>query len=167
MTTEPKEDRRKYSSLRHGHTVGRVYSPTYHSWQAMLARGRYLERDVEQKHVARGIVVCDRWKDFDNFLADMGERPEGKTLDRKDNDGNYEPENCQWSTPTAQARNRRNAKLDFDSAVEVAARMLAGETAKAVAADYGISESLPREILKGRTWKDALAQAKELANDGT
>lgn len=151
-------------ALRHGHTRGRKHSPTYESWRAMLARVRYLERDTEQKHAGRGITVCERWQTFDNFLADMGERPAGSTIDRIDNDGNYRPSNCKWSTPTEQARNRRNAKLTFETAVEVAGRMLAGESSKSVAAVYGLSESLPREILKGRTWKDALARAKELAN---
>ena len=55
----------------------------------------------------RGITICDRWNDFSLFVEDMGERPDGHTLDRKENDGNYEPSNCCWATKPQQQRNRR------------------------------------------------------------
>lgn len=148
-------ERRSLANRRHGHTVGRSYSPTYHSWQAMLARIRYPDRDEQQKYAQRGITVCDRWLSFDAFLSDMGERPDGATLDRyPDNDGNYEPGNCRWATPVQQARNRRNKRLDFSTAVEVALARLRGESCKSIADRFEISESLPREIVKGRTWLD-------------
>jgi hypothetical protein len=58
-------------------------------------------------HGAKGVAVCERWRDFRNFLADMGERPEGTSLDRINPFGNYEPENCRWATPEVQHQNTR------------------------------------------------------------
>jgi hypothetical protein len=126
----------------------------------MLARCRYPERDKSRKYVGRGIGMHAAWLDFSVFLQDMGERPDGMTLDRVDNDGDYTPQNCRWATSSQQARNRRNARLNFESAVVVAMRRLGGERAADIAADFGISESLPREIVRGRTWPDALVEAK-------
>lgn len=86
---------------------GKTGTPVYTSWENMIARATN-PRSPSFKYVGgRGITVCDRWRSFENFLADMGERPHGKTLDRIDTDGNYEPENCRWATPLDQVKNRR------------------------------------------------------------
>lgn len=157
------------SALKHGHARhqgDRNASPTYVSWMAMRKRCDDIARDPDNKYAGRGIGYDPAWDSFEQFLADMGERPEGMTIDRIKNDEGYSAGNCQWATPRSQARNRRNARLTFETAVQVAVRRLRGETCPALAAEFGISESLPREIVKGRTWPDALAAAKEIvAND--
>jgi hypothetical protein len=91
----------------HGHASNGC-SPTYHSWTAMKKRCRDPNNKDWKIYGGRGISYCERWERFDNFLADMGERPEGTSLDRfPDKNGNYEPGNCRWATDLEQARNRR------------------------------------------------------------
>lgn len=93
----------------HGHarnrTAGR--SGTYNSWRAMRERCYYPPHPRFVDYGGRGIMVCDRWTRFAAFLADMGERPPGLTLDRINPDDHYYPGNCRWATPIEQAWNRR------------------------------------------------------------
>lgn len=103
-------------SVTHGHTRGKEFSPTYSSWTAMIARCTRPSQPGYKNYGGRGITVCQRWRAFDNFLADMGERPDGMTLDRfPDNNGNYEPGNCRWATKSAQNMNKScNPHFDFN-----------------------------------------------------
>lgn len=88
----------------HGHTIGGK-SKTYSTWRSMHARTSNPNVERYPRYGGRGIVVCDRWSSFENFLSDMGERPVGKSLDRKNNDGNYTPENCHWASSIEQGAN--------------------------------------------------------------
>ena len=92
----------------HGASTSKGYTPEYESWQAMIQRCTNKNRADYHHYGGRGITICDRWRhDFVQFLADMKPRPEGKSLDRIDVNGNYEPSNCRWATQKQQVNNRR------------------------------------------------------------
>lgn len=95
--------------LIHGHRhTNSERTPTYHSWSAMIQRCTNRNRADYADYGGRGIAVCDRWRSFVYFLADMGERPVGMTLDRIDVNAGYEPSNCRWADKEMQRRNRRD-----------------------------------------------------------
>lgn len=91
----------------HGH-ASRLegLSPTYVSWHAMIGRCCSPTHKDYPRYGGAGIDVCDEWQDFEKFLAEMGERPEGTTLGRKDNKKGYFKDNCSWQTPSQQSLNR-------------------------------------------------------------
>lgn len=97
-------------STKHNHATNGI-TPTYHSWAGMKARCLNPLHRAYRDYGGRGITVCDRWLSFDNFLADMGEKPTGLSIDRIDLNGSYFPGNCRWATTSQQSRNKRNNRI--------------------------------------------------------
>lgn len=92
-------------------THGLSRTRTYRIWIKMRDRCENPRSDNYPDYGGRGITVCERWREFPNFLADMGHAPDGQSLDRIDNDRGYEPTNCRWATKTVQLNNTRRNRL--------------------------------------------------------
>lgn len=170
--------------VKHGHSRDNGQRTiTYNSWANIIRRCTTQTNSRWQHYGGRGIVVCERWKDFRNFLADMGERPsKNHSIDRINNDGNYEPENCRWATPAQQHANQRHcgggkpgqgageansqARLTEKQVRNIRARypLRRGKTGPrtpehraiiaAICKDHSISEGLARRIAYGYRWRD-------------
>lgn len=138
----------------HGHSRGHNGRPTrtYKTWQTMHQRCANPNKDGYENYGGRGIRVCARWSSFEAFVADMGERPPGKTLDRIHPNKHYTPANCRWATPKEQGRNRRTTKMTVVGAVCIRVLRDRGATLNALAAAFGVSRQLICDITKGRRW---------------
>lgn len=155
-------DLNRKGRLRHGHCKHSCRSTEHNIWRAMTARCRRPTHPAYKYYGARGITVCQEWQDsFEQFLADMGPRPAGLTLERINNDRGYCPENCKWATVADQAKNKRPVenrnftapryRLDFDKAREIR-QLIKTYAAEELAKRYGCSVSAIHNVIYNRRW---------------
>jgi hypothetical protein len=106
-----------------------------------------------ERYGKAGVTVCERWQTFENFLADMGERPEGTTLERIDGTRGYEPGNCRWATKSEQARNRKSTVLTPELVAEGLDLHEDGMSYAEIGRYLGVRAGTIRAAIVGRTWQ--------------
>lgn len=127
----------KHGEAKRGHLA----SGAYHSWLNMQRRCLTPSTKAYGHYGGRGIMICGRWGDFRNFLVDMGERPPGTSLGRRNNDGDYTPENCRWETRAQQSTNHRRADMCRQIALWAMELRLKGVSIEKIPQRFGFSRN--------------------------
>ena len=138
--------------IKHGHAQAGNISRTWRSWQHMRTRCLNPNNDSWHLYGGRGIKICDRWLEFSNFLEDMGERPPNTSLDRINGDGNYEPANCRWATPSIQGQNVRTVKLKQQAAEEIRQKYREGKNYTELKDEYKVGLATIYDVIRNTTW---------------
>lgn len=130
------------------------------AWGNMMTRCYRTDWPGYERWGGRGIVVCARWHDFEKFYEDMGVPPMGMWMDRIDNDGNYEPGNCQWVTFEESNRNRHLARGERNGAtsltpksVRIIRALAASHYQREIASQFGITQKTVSNIINRKTWR--------------
>lgn len=141
-------------NYKHGYSERGKVSSTYDVWSSMRKRCLNPNHPAFHNYGGRGITICERWiESFESFLEDKDERPDGMSLDRIDNDGNYTPENTRWTSFLKQSRNRRTNKLDKDKIIEIKKLIKQKELSqKEIGNIYNVSQSTISSIKNDKTW---------------
>ena len=145
-------------NYKHGHaTKTGGMTTTYTTWATMMRRCYNSKVDAYKFYGERGIKVCERWHDYRNFLADMGERPEGLTLDRINGAGNYEKDNCRWASHKDNCRHAISVKLTVELVREIKQKLREGKfSQRELAMQYGVSKGTIAHINTGRNWSEVI-----------
>lgn len=145
-------------------------TPTYRSWNAMRGRCLCKSNASYARYGARGITICARWESYDTFIQDMGPRPVGMTLERKNSEENYQPENCRWATPTEQQSNTStNKKLTFNGktqTLEAWARELKWSDTSVIRYRLNKNEPLSRVLTRASLRQPASHGSRAKYNSG-
>ena len=145
----------RYGDPAHTAGHGMTHTPEYRTWQSMKRRCYNKKNNRYEYYGGRGITVCDRWKNsFIAFFRDMGLKPFPKaTIDRIDNDGNYEPGNCHWTTCVENNRHTSRTKLTIQKAKEIRKHYAKGNvTQMALGCLYRIHQNSISRIINNKTW---------------
>lgn len=155
-------DKRREQTSRHQTTHGLSRHPHNARWAGMMGRCHDTDHPQYYCYGARGIQVCPEWRDLATFCAwidaNLGQCPDGMSIDRINNDGNYEPGNVRWATAPQQIHNSRTAKLTMKIAEEIRRRHAAGEDRGVLAADYGVCRGTIRLVVIGETWRTPVSR---------
>lgn len=134
---------------------GWLGTSTYGAWSNMKYRCYNKNSDDYTNYGKRGIEVCDRWlNSFVNFLEDMGACPDGFTLERINNDGNYEPSNCKWADRREQRRNQSNTRLNKDKIDLIFTLRREGLAQTKIAKEVGVSQAMVSLVLRKESYDD-------------
>jgi len=133
---------------------GMAGTKIYHVWRHMLDRCNKETHDCYHNYGGRGISVCERWKSFINFYSDVGDVSKGLSIDRINNNGNYEPNNIRWATAQEQIQNSRTAKLSEKTVRFIRASYSKKKgNGKVLAGLFAVSESTVYAVVNKKSWR--------------